>query len=103
MKGPNHSWKQEDPMSRQPGFSAWTDLVSTHMPPLRVPQARVLALWSDGMALTRSCGRLPVAPLLALLMRQQVATVAQRLSDWCCDTPHKTGPTRQTVDGTTCF
>ena len=33
-------------MSRQPGLSEWTDLVSTHMPHLSVPQARVLALWS---------------------------------------------------------
>ena len=48
-------------MSRQPGLSEWIDLVSTHMPHLSVPQARVLALWSYGIALTRSCGRLTVA------------------------------------------
>ena len=34
-------------MSRQPGLSEWTDLVSTHMPHLSVPQARVLALWNQ--------------------------------------------------------
>src|SRR6266700_3644891 len=53
-------------MSRQPGLSEWIDLVSTHMPHLSVPQARVLALWSEGIALTRSCGRLTVATWLAL-------------------------------------
>jgi len=43
---------------------------------------RVLALWRYGMALTRSCGHLTVATWLALLMRQKVATVAQRLYAW---------------------
>lgn len=90
-------------MSRHPGLSAWIDLGSTHMPHLSVPQARVLALWSDGIALTRSCGRLTVATFLALLMRQKVATVEQRLYEWCCDTPHKAGVKRQTLDVTTCF
>jgi hypothetical protein len=79
MKGANHSWKQEDTLSRQAGLFAWTDLVSTHMPHLSVPQARVLALWSYGIALTCSCGRLTVATFLALLLRQKVATVEQRL------------------------
>ena len=90
-------------MSRHPGLSEWIDLVSTHMPHLSVPQARVLALWSYGIALTRSCGRLTVATFLALLMRQKVATVEQRLYEWCCDTPHKAGAKRQTLDVTTCF
>ena len=89
-------------MSRQPGLSAWIDLVSTHMPQLSVPQARVLALWRYGIALTRSCGRLTVATFLGLLMRQKVATVAQRLSAWCCPAAHKAGDKRQTVDVTTC-
>jgi hypothetical protein len=55
------------------------------------------------MARTRSCGRLPVATLLALLMRQKVATVEQRLYEWCCDTPPKAGVKRQTLDVTTCL
>jgi hypothetical protein len=55
------------------------------------------------MALTRSCGRLTVATFLALLLGQKVATVEQRLYEWCCDTPHKAGGQRQTLDVTTCF
>jgi hypothetical protein len=90
-------------MSRQPGLSEWIDLVSTHMPHLSVPQARVLALWSYGIALTRSCGRLTVATFLALLMGQKVATVEQRLYEWCCDTSYKAGAKRQPLDVTTCF
>lgn len=53
------------------------------------------------MARTRSWGRLTVATLLALRMRQQVATVEQRLYAWCGDTPHKAGAKRQTLDVTT--
>ena len=90
-------------MSRQPGLSEWTDLVSTHMPHLSVPQARVLALWSYGIALTRSCGRLTVATFLALLLRQKVDAVEQRLYEWCCAAPHKAGGKRQTLEVTTCF
>ena len=82
-------------MSRQPGLSEWIDLVSTHMPHLSVPQARVLALWSYGIALTRSCGRLTVATFLALLMGQRLATVEQRLYEWCWRFPSQSG--RQTA------
>jgi hypothetical protein len=103
MKVANHSWKQEEAMSRQPGLSAWTALVSTPMPHLSVPQARVLALWSSGSALTRACGRLTVATVLALLMRPQVAPVEQRRYEWCCPAAHKAGGKRQRVDVTTCF
>src|SRR6266566_9287531 len=90
-------------MSRQPGLSEWIDLVSTHMPHLSVPQARVLALWSYGIALTRSCGRLTVATFLALLLGQKVATIEQRLYDWCRDAKDKAGDQRAEVDVTTCF
>ncbi len=66
-------------MSRHGGLLSWTAMVSTHMPHLSQPQARVLALWSYGIAMTRSCGRLTVATFLALLLGQKVATVEQRL------------------------
>jgi hypothetical protein len=32
-----------------------------------------------------------------------MATVAQRLDEWCCDASHKAGGKRQTLAGTTCF
>ena len=65
-------------MSRHGGLLSWTAIVSTHMPHLSQPQARVLALWSYGIAMTRSCGRLTVATFLALLLGQKVATLEQR-------------------------
>ena len=66
-------------MSRHGGLLSWTAMVSTHMPHLNQPQARVLALRSDGIAMTRSCGRLTVATFLALLLGRKVAPIEQRL------------------------
>ena len=90
-------------MSRQGGLLSWTAMVSTHMPHLSQPQARVLALWSYGIAMTRSCGRLTVATFLALLLGQKVATLEQRFYAWCCEASHKAGTKRQALGVTTCF
>ena len=90
-------------MSRQGGLLSWTAMVSTQMSHLSQPQARVLALWSYGIAMTRSCGRRTVATFLALLLGQKVATLEQRLYAWCCEASHKAGPKRQALEVTTCF
>ena len=42
-------------MSCQQAVYQWTQVVTTHMPHLSKPQATVLALWSVGMVLARSC------------------------------------------------
>jgi len=73
------------------------------MPHLTKPQAVVLALWSDRIALTRSCGRRTVAQFLALLLQQKVTSVEQRLREWCYDAHDKRGQQRQELDVTTCF
>src|SRR3712207_3873630 len=73
------------------------------MPHLSGPQARVLAWWSYGIALTRCCGRGTVATFLALLLGQKVANIEQRLYDWCFDAPDKAGGKRQALEVTTCF
>ena len=90
-------------MSRHDELSAWTTLVSTNLPHLSKPQATVLALWSFGITFTRCCGRGTVATFLALLLQQKVATVEQRLYEWCLDAPAKAGPKRTALDVTTCF
>jgi len=43
-------------MSCHKAVYQWTAVVTPHMPPRSNPQATVLALWSRGMVLTRSCG-----------------------------------------------
>lgn len=90
-------------MSRHEQLSEWTTTVSTNMPQLSKPQATVLALWSFGIAFTRSCGRGTVATFLALLLEQKLACLEQRLYDWCLNASDKAGGKRQDVDVTTCF
>jgi hypothetical protein len=90
-------------MSRLEGLSAWTEIVSSHMAHLTKPEAGVLALWSYGIALTRTCGRRTVALFLALLLRQKVGSVEQRLREWCYDAPAKRGEQRRAWDVTRSF
>ena len=90
-------------MTHPDALSEWTRCVSSNLPQLSKPQATVLAWWSFGIALTRSCGRLTVATFLALLLGRKVTTVEQRLYEWCIEAAHKAGQQRQTLDVTTCF
>jgi len=71
MEALNHPYCPEELMADHDGLSQWTDCVSTNLPHLSKPQATVLALWSFGIACTRSCGRSTVATLLALLLNGQ--------------------------------
>ncbi len=43
-------------MAHPEGLSQWTATVAKEIAPLSPAQARVLALWSEGMVLTQSCG-----------------------------------------------
>lgn len=90
-------------MSRHPQLSEWAACVSTNLPHLTTPQARLLAWWSFGIAHTRSCGRLTVATFLAFVLSLKVTNLEQRLYEWCLDTPDKAGRKRQEVDVTQCF
>jgi hypothetical protein len=73
------------------------------MPHLSKPQVAILAMWSYGIALTKSCGRRTVATLLTLLLHQNVNAIEQRLQEWCCDAQDKSGKHRRALDVTTCF
>src|ERR687886_36237 len=90
-------------MSRHDGLCAWTETVSTNMPHLSKPQATGLALWSYGIALTRSCGRTTVATFLALLVTCKVGTMDHRLREWCYEADAKAGSKRQALEVTRCF
>lgn len=90
-------------MARHDGLSQWTECVSTNLPHLTKPQATVLALWSFGIACTRSCGRSTVATFLALLIEQPLANLEQRLYEWCLDATDKAGAKRTDLDVTCCF
>ena len=49
-------------MSHPEPLSQWMETVSTMLPKLSRPQAKVLAYWSYGMVLAKSCGISLVQP-----------------------------------------
>lgn len=73
------------------------------MPQLSRPQAQVLALWSFGMVLAKSCGVSSVAQELSRLLGQQVNTLRQRLREWCWEAADKAGQQRCALAVTECF
>jgi len=83
-------------MSRHSGLYQWANTVSTYLPHLSRPQALVLAMWSYGMVLARSCGLTAVTSFLAPLL-------SQRLREWYYDAKDKRGHNRLTLEVETCF
>jgi hypothetical protein len=83
--------------------SQWSQTVSSHLPQLSRPQARVLALWSLGMLLLGSCGISQISTLLALLLDGKEASWRQRLREWLYDARDKKGSHRQQIEVQSCF
>jgi|SRR5581483_633387 len=90
-------------MSRQDGLSPWIATVSSQMPSLSRPQARVLAYWSYGMVVAQSCGLTTVAVFLSLLLQQSPLTLRQQLREWCYAAADKKGTKRREVAVAPCF
>ena len=90
-------------MSGLEALSQWETTVSTHLPHLSRPQARVLAAWSFGMVLAKSCGITSVVAILAPLLKQSESTVRQRLREWCYPSKRKKGMHRQALEVSQCF
>ena len=65
-------------MSHRKALSQWEASVSTHLGHLSRPQAHVLALWSYGMVLAKSCGITSVVALLADLLGSSESTLRQQ-------------------------
>ena len=83
--------------------SQWTQTVSSRLAHLSRPQAGVLALWSLGMVLARSCGLSQVSVLLGLLLGQPEETLRQRLREWYYPAPDKAGTKRRTLEVEACL
>src|SRR6266849_1536582 len=62
-------------MTCSQALSQWEGIVSTHLPHLSRPQARVLAALSYCMVLAKSCGITSVVSILAPLLKQSASTV----------------------------
>jgi hypothetical protein len=65
-------------MSGHPRVTEGTQIIQAHMPHLRKPQATVLALWSLGMVLARSCALTAVSGFLAPWLGRKENTVRQQ-------------------------
>src|SRR5579862_730839 len=81
----------------------WTAVVRTHLPHLAPAVVTVLALWSFGMVVARSCGLTTVACTVAQLLGKKESAARQQLREWCYDKEDKRGRHRQDWDVTTCF
>ena len=86
-------------MSCHRRVTEWTTIIRTHLPQLSASQATVLALWSLGMVLARSCALTAVTVFLAVWRRRQEQTVRQQVRE-CCDAAEaKRGTHRQALAG----
>lgn len=90
-------------MSYPDPLSEWSAAVSTAFAHLSRPQATVLALWSYGMVLAKSCGITLVCAALAGQLGCSEASLVQRLREWCYEAPAKRGPQRRELEVSTCF
>ena len=90
-------------MSCQDSLAEWTSCIRTHLPLLSKPQATVLALWSLGMVLARSCALSAVSVWLAALLQRKDNTVRQQLREWCYEAQAKRGTQRQALVVEDCF
>src|SRR6266705_6288313 len=90
-------------MSCHPRVTEWTDTIQTRLPHLSKPQATVLALWSLGMVLARSCALTAVSAFLAPWLGRKENTVRQPLREFCYEAAAKRGTDRCALRVETCF
>ena len=90
-------------MSCHPRVIEWTDTIQTHLPHLSKPQATVLALWSLGMVLARSCALTAISAFLAPWLGRKENTVRQQLREFCYEAAAKRGAARCALRVETCF
>ena len=90
-------------MSCHPRVTEWTTVIRTHLPHLTKPQTTVLALWSLGMVLARSCALTAVSAFLAPWLGRKENTVRQQLRAFCYEAAAKRGTARGALRVETCF
>src|SRR5918993_3288578 len=90
-------------MSCHPHVAEWTDTIQTRFPDLSKPQATVLALWSLGMVLARSCALTAVSTFLGTWLHRKEPTVRQQLREFCYEASAKRGSARCALPVEPCF
>ena len=68
-------------MPCQASIDQWRITLMQHLPQLSTPQATVLALWSVGMVLARSCALTAVSTMVAVVVGRKGNTLRQRLRE----------------------
>jgi hypothetical protein len=86
-----------------PRVTEWTMTLQAHLPPLRTPQATVLALGRRGMVLARSWALTAVRALLATWLGRKAPAVRQQWREFCSEATAKRGSARQELVVETCF
>src|SRR5215510_7587419 len=71
--------------SCHPRVTAWTVIIQQHMTHLTKPHATVLALWSLGMVLARSCALTAVRAFLATGLGRKEPTGRQQWRECCSE------------------
>ena len=84
-------------MPSQNELDCWIDEVSSAFVGLSRTQARVLALYSYGMAMVCQCGLTTVSYFIAELFGMKWEAVRRRLREWTCEADAKRGTKRQSV------
>jgi hypothetical protein len=90
-------------MSCHPRVTEWTAIIQAHLPHLTKPQATVLALWSLGMVLARSCALTAVSAFLGTWLGRKEPTVRQQLRELCYEATAKRGTVRCALAVEPCF
>jgi Transposase DDE domain len=90
-------------MSCQGAVYQWIDEVRVRFPHLSPAQATVLALWSFGMVVARSCALTAVSVTLAAVLGRKENTVRQQLREGVYEAAAKRGRQRREVVVRTCF
>jgi hypothetical protein len=81
-------------MSCQQPLDEWTTIIHNQLPRLSKPQATVLALWSLGMVLARSCALTAVGAFLATWLGRREQSVRPQLREFCYEAAAKRGTHR---------
>lgn len=90
-------------MAGQGAVYQWIGEVGAHFPALHPAQARVLALWSFGMVVARSCALTAVSAHLAALLGRTENSVRQQLREGVYEAAAKRGRRRRELVVRTCF
>jgi hypothetical protein len=90
-------------MARRDPVYQWTDEVTTYLPQLSPSQATVVARWSLGMVLARSCALTAVTLVVATWQRRKANTVRHQRREFCYEAAANHGHQRRDLRVEPCF